>query len=217
MTDWNKRDRFLTDVAERLLEAQPDLSLCRVHLVAPSGISRGTVYNHFPQESDLMLALCCRRYERALQQRARFAQQQSDPLVAFQLLHCWLLWNCQRPGQQQILRQDPGNDAQGSEPHLSHYRRLREQMMAQLEAAIAALSQDRAFDRVPLIASYVRGSLLQCSESPRASEDASLYSQYCYGLLQLLGRSDCRPLDQEQLSQQLAQWQGEPASPRLCA
>ncbi|MBY6187636.1 TetR/AcrR family transcriptional regulator [Marinobacter hydrocarbonoclasticus] len=211
MGDWNKRDRYLAQVAERLLQGEKTFTLRRSHLVKPSGISRGTIYNHYPQEADLILALSRHRWARSLEQAESLAAEAQNPLDAFLLHQCWLLWD-QRFHQRFVLsRLMPNPDllAAGSERHREAYETAQKAHNEAYRQWVTDLSEDRAFDRVALVGSYIRGSLIQCDDDDRCAEDPALYDQYAYGLCQLLGRSDMRGPSLAQIRDKLAQWQAE--------
>ncbi|MBW3140541.1 TetR/AcrR family transcriptional regulator [Ferrimonas balearica] len=221
MGDWNKRDRYLAQVAERLLEGEKTFTLRRSHLVAPSGISRGTIYNHFPQEADLVLALCRHRWSRSLERAEQLAAEAQSPLDAFLLHQCWLLWD-QRFHQRFVLHRlmpNPDILEAGSEPHRAAYKEAQRHYNDAYRHWVTDLSADRAFDRVALVGSYIRGSLIQCDDDERCAEDPALYDQYAYGLCQLLGRSDRRGPSLAQIRDKLAEWQteSEPAQMRARA
>ncbi|MBY5923037.1 TetR/AcrR family transcriptional regulator [Ferrimonas balearica] len=219
MGDWNKRDRYLAQVAERLLEGEKSFTLRRSHLVGPSGISRGTIYNHYPQEADLILALCRHRWTRSLEQAELLANEASSPLDAFLLHQCWLLWD-QRHHQRFVLQRlmpNPDVLAAGSSQHRDAYTQAHRAHNDAYRQWVSALSEDRAFDRVALVGSYIRGSLIQCDDDERCAEDPALYDQYAYGLCQLMGRSDRRGPSLAQIRDKLAQWREECEPARLRA
>ncbi|MBY5992316.1 TetR/AcrR family transcriptional regulator [Ferrimonas balearica] len=219
MGDWKKRDRYLTGIAERLLQGQKTFTLRRVHLVEASGISRGTIYNHFPTEEDLILALCRHRFEQVMSQAEAFAERTEDPLEAFVLHQCWILWdllNHQRFVLQRLMP-NPEILAQASSEQVTLYRTLAERHRDLFEGQVRTLSADRAFDRAPMVCGYVRGSLIQCDDDDCNAQDPALYEQYAYGLIQLLGRSDRRAPSRARLEAELAHWAGLDASARQCA
>ncbi|WP_133152918.1 TetR/AcrR family transcriptional regulator, partial [Vibrio breoganii] len=57
MGSWQQRGEYLVEVSQRCLKGHKTFDLCRSHLVKASQISKGTIYNHFPTEADLMVAV----------------------------------------------------------------------------------------------------------------------------------------------------------------
>ena len=60
---WNKREQFLLDTAQQLIEIEGLVNFNMDRLVKVSGISKGTVYNHFAGKEDCQAALCIRGWE----------------------------------------------------------------------------------------------------------------------------------------------------------
>ncbi len=69
---WEKREQFLLDTAQQLIEIEGLVNFNMDRLVKVSGISKGTVYNHFAGKEDCQAALCIRGWEtvKALFERA---------------------------------------------------------------------------------------------------------------------------------------------------
>ena len=69
---WDKREQFLLDTAQQLIEIEGLVNFNMDRLVKVSGVSKGTVYNHFAGKEDCQAALCIRGWEtaKALFQRA---------------------------------------------------------------------------------------------------------------------------------------------------
>lgn len=69
---WDKREQFLLDTAQQLIEIEGLVNFNMDRLVKVSGVSKGTVYNHFSGKEDCQAALCIRGWEtaKALFQRA---------------------------------------------------------------------------------------------------------------------------------------------------
>ena len=60
---WEKREQFLLDTAQQLIEIEGLVNFNMDRLVKVSGVSKGTVYNHFSGKEDCQAALCIRGWE----------------------------------------------------------------------------------------------------------------------------------------------------------
>jgi len=80
MSNWEQRGNYLIEVAQRCLQGHKTFDLCRSHLVKASQISKGTIYNHFPSEADLIVAVACADYSRWLDQAKEDDFNYNDPL-----------------------------------------------------------------------------------------------------------------------------------------
>lgn len=194
MSSWEQREQFIVDVAQRSLQGRKVFDLRRSHLVEASQISKGTIYNHFPTEADLLVAIASDNEQRWLAQAVQDTQTYADPLKRFLFHHCGRLKDTLKHRRFVMDRVMP-NDAilsQASPSHRETYLFHHERYCQWNRQAIAEVGEVFGFDRTQLVCNYLRGNMINCDDAEKKSDDLLLYQQFCFALLQLMGHSDKR-------------------------
>lgn len=194
MGKWERRSKYLVEVAQRCLKGQKTFSLCRSHLVDASQISKGTVYNHFMTEADLMVAVASSEYEYWLQQAKQDEIQYKDPLERFLFHHCQRLYDVLSTKKFVIERIMPNQALLLSATEFYRHRCERhfDEYMQWNAKTISEIGDVPGFDRVELVMSYLRGAMINTDDACKAHDDPQLYYQFSYALVHLMGHSDKR-------------------------
>ncbi|GGZ34859.1 TetR family transcriptional regulator [Shewanella chilikensis] len=202
MGKWERRGNFLVEVAQRCLRGQKTFGLCRSHLVEASQISKGTVYNHFTTEADLMVAVACSEYEYWLQQAKQDEIQYKDPLERFIFHHCQRLYEVLSTNKFVIERIMPNQALLllATEFYRHGCERRFDEYMQWNAKTISAVGEVPGFDRVELVMSYLRGAMINTDDACKAHDDPQLYYQFSYALIHLMGHSDKRSPSKQQFA-----------------
>ncbi|MCK8046908.1 TetR/AcrR family transcriptional regulator [Shewanella sp. 1CM18E] len=194
MSNWQSRESYLTEVAERCLRGHKSFDLRRSHLVEASQISKGTIYNHFPTEADLVVAVATAHFKRRLE-RAYFDQTlYNDNLTRFLMHHCWGLRDDLLYDRFVISRIMPNPELleQVTDDNRIAFEQAYGAYIQWNNDLIRAVGMVEGFDRAELVANYLRGAQINCDDSGKHYNDASMYYQFSYALSQLMGHSDKR-------------------------
>lgn len=194
MSNWQSRESYLTEVAERCLRGHKSFDLRRSHLVEASQISKGTIYNHFPTEADLVVAVATAHFKRRLE-RAYFDQTlYNDNLTRFLMHHCWGLRDDLLYDRFVISRIMPNPELleQVTDDNRIAFEQAYGAYIQWNHDLIRAVGMVEGFDRAELVANYLRGAQINCDDSGKHYNDASMYYQFSYALSQLMGHSDKR-------------------------
>ncbi len=202
MSSWEQRERYLIDVAQRYLQGHKVFDLCRSHLVAASQISRGTVYNHFPSEADLVVAVAADTYGRWLKACEVDRAEIADPLLCFLIHHCRKLKANLEFQWFTIVRVMPNEAllAQASEPFVQMFNQQFRDYVAWNREMIRAIGELDGYDRTQLVTDFIRGNLINSDDAGLAHNNVAVYRQFCYALIQLLGQSDRKVPEDSELS-----------------
>ncbi|USD36582.1 MULTISPECIES: TetR/AcrR family transcriptional regulator [Ferrimonas] len=205
MSNWEQRGNFLVSVAQRCLRGQKSFNLCRSHLVKASQISKGTVYNHFTNEADLVVAVAIAEFRDFLQQALQDEETYADPLHRFLYHHCWRMRDVLCNDRFVISRVMPNTDLleQAGEYYQAAYNKAWNDYNQWNKDLIREMGEVQGFDRGTLVRNFVRGTMVNIDEGDTDCCDIELYHQYCYALAQLLGHSDKRIPTRNELSQWL--------------
>lgn len=194
MSNWQQRESYLTDVAERCLRGHKNFSLRRSHLVAASQISKGTIYNHFPSEADLMVAVATAHFIKRLERAAIDQELYQDCLTRFLMHHCWSIRDDLLYERFIICRLMPNSEllAQATEVNRCAFEQAYDSYINWNHQLIKAVGIVEGFNRAELVANYLRGAHINCDDAGKHYNDANLYYQFSYALAQLMGHSDKR-------------------------
>ncbi|WP_394202498.1 TetR/AcrR family transcriptional regulator [Shewanella waksmanii] len=194
MSNWEQRGQYLVEVAQRCLEGHKSFDLCRSHLVKASQISKGTIYNHFPSEADLIVAVAVDDLKSCLAQAKLDQQLYPDPYHRFLFHHCWRLYDVLANNKFVIERVMPNEDILNAagEYYQDQFNSYYAEYKLWLTETIAEIGLVEGFDRHELVSHYLRGAIINCDDDNKAADDPQLYHQYCYAITHLLGHSDRR-------------------------
>lgn len=194
MSSWEQRETFLIHAAQRCLQGSKVFDLRRSHLVEASQISKGTIYNHFITEADLIVAIASDDYSRWLEQAYQDDVDYPDPLKRFLFHHCTRLKDTLRHKRFVMDRIMPNEELiqQASSEHRQAFEQNHKAYCQWNRDTINQVGNVFGFDRAELVANYLRGNLINCDDADKRSDDLQMYHQFCYALMQLMGHSDKR-------------------------
>ncbi|MGK0249604.1 MAG: AcrR family transcriptional regulator [Oleispira sp.] len=194
MSNWQQRESYLTDVAERCLRGHKSFDLRRSHLVEASQISKGTIYNHFPSEADLVVAVAVAHYRKRLERAIIDQSQYKDSLTCFLMHHCWAIRDDLLHDRFIISRVMPNPELleQATDDNRSAFEQVYGDYIQWNRQRIKAVGIVEGFNRTELVANYLRGAQINCDDAGKHYNDANLYHQFSFALSQLMGHSDKR-------------------------
>ncbi|KPZ69265.1 MULTISPECIES: TetR/AcrR family transcriptional regulator [Shewanella] len=194
MSSWQQRGDYLVEVSQRYLKGHKTFDLCRSHLVKASQISKGTVYNHFPNEADLIVAMAIDDLNHCLAQAKLDEQAYADPLNMFLFHQCRRLHDALVNQRFVIERVMPNEDilSHASEVYQQAYQQRYDEYFAWFHHVIDKIGKIVGFNRAELVTHYLRGAIINTDDAGKDGLDPNLYYQYCYAITQLLGHSDKR-------------------------
>lgn len=194
MSNWEQRGNYLIEVAQRCLRGHKTFDLCRSHLVKASKISKGTIYNHFTSEADLIVAVACADYSRWLTQAKEDEFNYSDPLKRILFHHCWRLRDTLSNQRFVIERVMPNTEilSQATEYYRHRFEKLHSQYEQWNKALISQIGDVAGFDRAELVVNYLRGAMINSDDANKHSGDVQMYYQFSYALTHLMGHSEKR-------------------------
>ncbi|MCL1148241.1 TetR/AcrR family transcriptional regulator [Shewanella marinintestina] len=194
MSNWQQRESYLTDIAERCLRGHKSFDLRRSHLVEASQISKGTIYNHFPSEADLMVAVASAHYRKRLERAAVDDCDYQDCLIRFLMHHCWGLRDDLLYDRFIISRVMPNVELleQATDDNRAAFEQVYGEYIQWNNALIQSIGVVEGFNRAELVANYLRGAQINCDDAGKHYNDASMYHQFSFALAQLMGHSDKR-------------------------
>lgn len=206
MSSWEQREKFLVDVARRQLRGHKTFDLVRSHLVKASQISKGTVYNHFPSEADLMVAVATAEFQDFLEQAKEDRKSFDDPLWAFLYHHCHRVSDVMCDDRFVIVRVMPNPEilSQASDQYQTAFNAAFGAYSQWTDDIIAEMGEVPGFDRPALVRDFIRGTMINIDDAGSTCGDLPVYQQYCYALTHLLGHSDQRIPTQTDLKQWLS-------------
>lgn len=191
MSKWEKREAYLIDAAKRCLVGRKTFELCRSHLVGASQISRGTIYNHFPSEYDLIVAVSTSYYIAHLELAIKSSRERNDPTECFILHHCDRLF-CSLFEKNFVVERIMPNDeilANASIRFQKEFEKVNSAYQEWNRNAIEAMGKIQGFNRNDLVRDFVRGTMINSSDE-RDFNDLSLYKKYGFALINLTGHSE---------------------------
>ncbi|ABN59793.1 TetR/AcrR family transcriptional regulator [Shewanella baltica] len=194
MSSWEQRSHYLIEVAQRSLIGHKTFDLCRSHLVAASQISKGTIYNHFTTEADLVVAVACAEYEEWLAAAKRDMQRYPDPLTRFLYHHCYRLHQMLSQQRYVIERVMPNQALllQATDSYRQRFEKISTEYNHWNRLTISEIGDIPGFNRAELVKDYLRGAMINSDDANRQADDVQLYCQFSYALSQLMGHSDKR-------------------------
>lgn len=194
MSNWQQRESYLTDIAERCLRGHKSFDLCRSHLVKASQISKGTIYNHFPSEADLVMSVATAHYHRRVARTEVDQIELVDPLMRFLIHHCWCLRDDLLYQRFVIARVIPNVELyeQATADNSASFEFVYKTYINWNKELIKEIGIIEGFDRGELVENYLRGAQINCDDAGKSYNDANLYYQFSYALTHLMGHSDKR-------------------------
>ncbi|MDB2387240.1 TetR/AcrR family transcriptional regulator [Shewanella sp.] len=194
MGNWQQREKYLTDVAERCLRGHKSFDLRRSHLVQASQISKGTIYNHFPSEADLVVAVASAHFKKRLERAKMDQEVYATHLQRFLMHHCWSIRDDLLHERFTVARVMPNSELlqQATDDNRYAFEQVYSEYIEWNHHQIESMGVVEGFDRAELVANYLRGAQINCSDAGKHYNDPHLYYQFSYALAQLLGHSDKR-------------------------
>ncbi|MCL1042591.1 TetR/AcrR family transcriptional regulator [Shewanella marisflavi] len=194
MSSWEQRTDYLVEVAQRCLRGHQSFELCRSHLVGASQISKGTIYNHFTTEADLVVAVACAQYQGWLKMAEREQAYYTDPFECYLFHHCQRLYDVLAQKRFVIERMMPNQELllQASEVYRDGFNEVFEQYCQWNKSMISAVGECPGFDRYELLKNYIRGTMINSDDGVKRCDDVQTYYQFSYAMAQLMGHSDRR-------------------------
>ncbi|QDF76852.1 MULTISPECIES: TetR/AcrR family transcriptional regulator [Shewanella] len=194
MSSWEQRTDYLVEVAQRCLRGHQSFELCRSHLVGASQISKGTIYNHFTTEADLVVAVACAQYQGWLKVAEREQAYYTDPFECYLFHHCQRLYDVLAQKRFVIERMMPNQELllQASEVYRDGFNEVFEQYCQWNKSMISAVGECPGFDRYELLKNYIRGTMINSDDGVKRCDDVQTYYQFSYAMAQLMGHSDRR-------------------------
>lgn len=206
MSSWQERESYLIDIAGRCVSGHKWFDLCRSHLVQASQISKGTIYNHFPAETDLLFALAINDYQLKINNLELLYEKHSDPLECYLLHHCWCLMDILKSKKFVVARMLP-NDALlalSSDIFRQKFTDIFNQYNQLNYALIDKIGDVNGYNRRELVTAYVRGAIVHSDDENKQFDDIQMYQQLCYAIMQLLGQSHRRVINTQLIEELLA-------------
>jgi AcrR family transcriptional regulator len=194
MTSWEKRGNYLVEVSQRCLQGHKTFDLCRSHLVQASQISKGTIYNHFTSEADLIVAVACADYRKWLNQAQKDAMAYPNPYMRFIFHHCQRLY-CIVSEQHFVIARVIPNESilmQASDHYRERFERVSEEYQSWNQDTLAQIGDVAGFDRGELLDDYLRGAMINSDDAQKHYNDAQMYYQFSFAMTQLMGHSHKR-------------------------
>ncbi|WP_052074581.1 TetR/AcrR family transcriptional regulator [Shewanella mangrovi] len=194
MASWDEREKYLIKIAKKCLVGHKSFDLCRSHLVSASQISKGTIYNHFVSEFDLMVAIAEDFYNDFLEQALLDDDKYLSPMDRFIFHHCKRLYDSLRYKRFTIERVMPNSD-------ICEQASLRLQMKFEEtyatyqkwnEETIQLIGEVPGFDRKELVKNFIRGTMIDSGDSEKDFNDVSIYQKFSFAIINLSGHSDHR-------------------------
>lgn len=194
MSSWEQRSDYLIQVAQRSLRGHKTFDLCRSHLVEASQISKGTIYNHFTTEADLVVAIACAQYDEWLVAAKQDVLRYPDPFIRFLYHHCYRLHQVLSQQRFVIERVMPNQALllQTTSNYRQRFEKLSVEYNRWNRLTISEIGDVSGFNRAELVMDYLRGAMINSDDSNRKADDIQLYCQFSYALSQLMGHSDKR-------------------------
>ncbi|WP_351075451.1 TetR/AcrR family transcriptional regulator [Shewanella sp. CAL98-MNA-CIBAN-0140] len=194
MSSWEERGNYLIEVSQRCLKGRKTFDLCRSHLVQASQISKGTIYNHFTSEADLIVAVASADYRHWVNQAEQDTLQYSDPYLRFIFHHCQRLYRILSEQSFVIARVIPNESIliQASDYYRERFDRVLNQYAQWNTQTLAEIGEVGGFNRGELLCDYLRGAMINSDDAQKHPNDAEMYYQYSYAMTQLMGHSHKR-------------------------
>ncbi|MCT7941741.1 TetR/AcrR family transcriptional regulator [Shewanella holmiensis] len=194
MSSWEQRGDYLVKVSLRCLKGHKTFNLCRSHLVQASQISKGTIYNHFTSEADLIVAVGSAQFEQWLAQAKADDKNYPDPYQRFIFHHCQRLYVILSEQDFVMERVLPNETLLNncSDIYRQRYLELKAQAYQWNADTMQQIGHVAGFDRLDLVINYLRGALINIDDSRKRFDDPKLYYQFSYALTQLMGHSSKR-------------------------
>ncbi|MGI2098391.1 TetR/AcrR family transcriptional regulator [Shewanella putrefaciens] len=194
MSSWEQRRDYLTKVALRSLRGRKTFDLCRSHLVQVSQISKGTIYNHFTTESDLIVSVASAQYHEWISIAKQDVHRYPDPYKRFLYHHCYRLHQVLSKQQFVIERVMPNQTLllEATDSCRQQFEKIFDEYNRWNRNTISEVGDIPGFNRTELVMDYLRGAMINSDDSNRKANDIQLYCQFSYALSQLMGHSDKR-------------------------
>lgn len=196
----------MVNCARRQLVGKKSFDLMRAHLVKPSGISKGTIYNHFTSEADLVVSVAIAELEQLVENGKQLDQLLSDPFDLYLAHQCQRLQSVIGLNQFAITKVMPNPQllAETTEALQQRHSEAAKAYQQWNQAVIARMGEVTGYDRYELAKHFIRGTLADLDDNPPIGDHQPVYHQFCYALLQLLGHSAKRPPSQQQIANWLS-------------
>jgi len=117
-----------------------------------------------------------------------------DPLQRFLFHHCWCLRDILLNRRFVIERVMPNKDIllQASDYHRQRFELLYCEYERWNRSVIHEMGEIAGFNRSEMVVNYLRGTMINCDDANKGSEDVQMYCQISYALTHLMGHSDKR-------------------------
>ncbi|GLP95463.1 TetR/AcrR family transcriptional regulator [Paraferrimonas sedimenticola] len=195
MATRQQREIYLAKTARGLLRGQSSFNIHRCDLVEASGISRGTIYNHFPSEEALMVAVANEELRECLANLEVLNRVDVPPLFRFIMHHYWYLYDMQQQKKFAAAKLMVNEEilASACPSTTKDYRKLRHEYDQWNLAQLAGFDLNHGYNRVELLTNYLLGCRINCVDYPRPLDNAKAFEQFGYAIAQLLACAN-RPL-----------------------
>src|ERR1700754_2251504 len=156
--------RAILDAAHELLQRDPETSHAEIARVA--GVGRASVYRHFPERRDIVVALLGELVGRV----EEFATAQEEPATMVDLMRAMAREQARSLGLISVMRRDfvPGQPEALNERVLDLF--AEPLATAQREGLVRA---DLTLEEIPLVLSMVEGALNQVTDPVNRGEASS--------------------------------------------
>jgi AcrR family transcriptional regulator len=156
--------RAILDAADDLLQRDPEVS--HAEIAAAAGVGRASVYRHFPERQDIVVALLGELVGRV----EEFAAAQPEPPTMVDLMRAMAREQARSLGLISVMRRDfvPGQ-----------LEDLNDRVLALFAEPLATAQRDGlvradiALEEIPLLLSMVEGALNQVTDPVNRGEAAS--------------------------------------------
>jgi AcrR family transcriptional regulator len=194
MASWEEREKYLIKIAKQCLVGHKSFDLCRSHLVSASQISKGTIYNHFVSEFDLIVAISEDFYNDFLEQALLDNDRYQSAMDRFIFHHCKRLYDSLRYKRFIIERVMPNSDIceQASLRLRMKFDATYTAYQKWNEDTIQLIGEVQGFDRKELVKNFIRGTLIDSGDDKKDFSDVSIYQKFSFALINLSGHSDRR-------------------------
>ncbi len=194
MSSWDEREKYLIRIAKQCLMGHKSFDLCRSHLVSASQISKGTIYNHFVSDFDLILAIAEDFYSDFLEQALLDNDKYTSPMDRLLFHHCKRLYDVLRYKRFVIERVIPNTDI-CEQASLRLQMKFEETYAAYQkwnEGTIQLIGEVPGFDRKELVKNFIRGTMIASGDGEKDFNDVSIYQKFSFAIINLSGHSDHR-------------------------
>ncbi|GLS82983.1 hypothetical protein [Paraferrimonas haliotis] len=196
MSSWENRREFLTKLARRSIVGEREFILRRNHLMKVCQLSRGSIYNQFPNEADLQLSLAADDYQYRLSTAKQQFEAIDNPLHAYAIHHFSYLRGLQLDNLHPLARLNASDStlAGASEAYRNLYLEAEAQYNAWNAQMIAQIAPPQGYNREMIVSHFITGTKINWANDNHPLQEQQ-FDHFCYALYQLLGVKNCsKPL-----------------------